>query len=403
MIRSIKIKNGSNIHTVLSTGAPVLSGIGAIGITRKYDNVVIGADSDQLYNTPQSSYIDSFTAVPYITKISGVTPDSNGMIWLLGDRSSNVYTLNDNTLHISDIAQTVDYPRIYSSVYAMLRQLRLWVDAHKDTLILRTATANTQWNNMLKDPDDWTPSKDLHLSIPYYSEDRSRDEIQAIGGATNFLNMYFATVALWNYAVDRPMSDIETRLHPEDAAGMYISANIVVPRISNVNTKIDVTINIYRLSGQKDDDDDDLYLWIRCPISKITPDIDDDIDVTIPGVKAQSDKYSVLDEGYQIKAPAPSSAGDPISISFTCTVPAGDESHNMYTIQAVIEVIPFYMCDSNTYAESLLDDREAVQGTNTWKVSTIVKSNDVIIQETEDTKNTAYALKCISEDEEVSQ
>ena len=398
MIRSIKIKNGSNIHTVRNTGAPVLSGIGTIDITRKYDNVVIGADSDQLYDTPQTDYINSLKSVPYMTKISGVTPNSNGMIWLLGDKSSNVYTLGDNTLHISDIAQTVDYPRIYASVYSMLRQLRLWVDAHKDTLILRTDTANTQWDNMLNDSDDWTPDNDYHLSIPYYSEDRPRYDIQAIGDATNFLNMYFATVALWNYAVGRPMSDVETRLHPEDASGMYIGANIVIPRLSNVDTTIDVTINIYRLEGQEGED---LYLWIRCPIAIITPDIDDDIDVTIPGEQAQSTKPSILDEGYQIKAPALN--GDPIPVSFTCTVPAGSESHNMYTIQSVIEVIPFYMCDSSTYAESLLADREVVQGTNTWKVSTIVKSNGVIIQDTEDIKNTAYALKCISEDEEVSK
>ena len=212
MISSINV-SGSRL-----TGDVSLSN--AFKITENND-LNISADIGALYDNKWTRYmqsIDSCNSLPYVTNISNVGPDDWNILWLLGGKTTQV-DVSDGTIEICDMAQTVDYPRIYKSVYAMLRQLRLWIDANKDSLLLYQPDALKQWDDMVSDIDDnkWD-TKDLES---VYMETRSRDDIDTIGQATSMINEYVGTVALWNHIVGLPESAVSIRLHPADSAGIY--------------------------------------------------------------------------------------------------------------------------------------------------------------------------------------
>lgn len=436
MITSITIKNGETSVKIPSCPSVALSTYNGISTEQDNGSITIGADNSYLYNTDYYKFyrklVNGEVELPYVTKISGVTGDANNMIWLLGgktfqvDRAIDGYTPPedgdyvkpaDNVLYISDMGQTVDYPRIYRATYDMLRQIRLWIDAHKDTILLDESNADEWWDVMKTDPDDSKPvpktSTDSGTlwSLPVFEEPRSRSDITAIGDATNILGNYWATVALWNYIVNQPLSSTTARLHPADDAGIYIGINTHVPRADTSEINLMVAISIEIETDQVDSTNiDDFKLWVRMPIRSCIPN---DGNIVFSGLKIANasasqgnTSESILNSGmhldwtnnlemsYDVTIPAASSAGESIS--------------NIYTIQNVVEVIPYIVCPydgennegtKGLYATSRKSSRLSERGETKWRVvCNIYKNGDSVGSPQTLTKSSAYVQVCEESD-----
>ena len=362
--------------------------------------------SDNIVDFSASRYVMDSTGeillpdkCPYVTSIAGGTPDDWGYIWVLGGLSTQIDERDDG-FTFCDMSQTVDYPRIYRSVYAMLRQIRLWVDAHKDSLILPKSAAEAQWDNMKEGGDGWDISDS---DLPMFKESRHRQDIPAIGDAINLLNEYLGVVALWNHIVNEPKVVSDVRLHPADQSGIYAGINIILPTDHDENSDIEIDISISR-SGQTGDN---LYTWVRMPVARIIPDINDDssdslvssaINCSLNGVdRVDSDPPSALDNGVNFLTPG--TGDDMINVNISTTIPK-DTANTVHTIQCVIEAIPFFKCPredgstENTYAESKKGDHVYERGESSWTINVTINKNKEELYKESIVKKTMYANVC---------
>lgn len=414
----VSIKIGDKIIS----GVMTLSSSDTTTTDLSEEKVSVASSSDYI-NEKHDSYINSIKRIPYVTNISGVRPNVFNSIWIIGGKTSQIDYVHDydekgGSFTVCDMAQTVDFPRIYRSVYAMLRQIRLWLDAHKDSLILTKNAAEDQWLNMLDDLDQdsgsvWyppaSPGDSIETAPKMFKETRNRGDIPAIGHAVNFLNAYQGTVALWNYIVGTPSASVSARLHTADNAGVYIGANITVPIPEKLTTYIRITYNV-RMTGQADIISNDestkdqiLYAWMRIPIASALPG-DIQGSYALPGSTGASNPPSILDtNSSQIKV------SDITPISITFKIPESSDMSTSYTIKSVLEIIPFYLDggSATTYADSKREDRFESIGTNTWNISVLVercqtKTDDEVSDEDykqilriERTKTTPHVPTCI--------
>lgn len=360
------------------------------------NTVKVVLDNSSLYANKWSKYLKDIPLrrnFPYVVSISKVRPDIWRNMWLLGGKTTQLSTERTNTsdgnITISDMAQTVDYPRIYRSVYAMLRQLRLWIDTNKDSLLLYQSEAESQWSKMLSDDGDneWT-SDDL---ANIYMETRDRSGIPVLAPATSFINEYVGTVALWNHIVGLPESDINIRLHPADQAGIYVGVDVIIPMDAYKDTDLNVSVSL-SMAGQSGDN---LYMWLRVPNASLTPGGSGQKPVvTIPGESGiVSQEPSILDEGHTINSTS-------AEITVSATIPTEDV-RNQHVLQCVIEAIPFYLCsdDEKTYPDSKKAEHASAAGENVWTISVVITKDGEVIQELTETKKSAYTTVCPEPDE----
>lgn len=400
---------------ILSAQGQELAGRVGIGGNCSVDNdntIKISVDDADIRNHNKwLTYLESLKTrkdpFPYVCSISGVTADMLNNVWLLGGKTSQVDADNNipHTLTVCDMAQTVDYPRIYHAVHDMLRQLRLWIDGNKDSLLLYIDDAETQWSKMLaedRDAYDFSDSDSLSFNIVKYYESRSRKEIPALANANSILNEYVGMVALWNHIVSLPRSSTKIRLHPADSAGIYAGVTVIVPMTTKQETdiKIDVSLSVSGQSG------DNFKLWLRTPKAAITPNKNTDISVKINNIDINIDNGSSdssdssnssnssdssdtdINEGIEV-------AGTSSDVSVIAHIPE-DEICSNQVLQFVVEAIPFYACPDagDTYKESRKNERYSMSGENTWTVSVKVSKDNYIIQEMEYTKKSPYASVC---------
>lgn len=212
--------------------------------------------------------------IPYLTSITGASANDRGNVMLLGSETTNVdykeVTIGPHdtkkSFVITDMAQTAPYTIIFNVIHDMLRQIRLWLDAHKDNLLLpnpdveqyTTVPASVyMWNKMLAMEDTGTPTVPVvtttklyegcdcssasddpcslfptnpSCAMPHFREDRQRDEV--IPKSLNLLNEYKSLVFLWNSIVSQPIVQIHPKQHPEDPAGLYaiVVCSFMYPR-----------------------------------------------------------------------------------------------------------------------------------------------------------------------------
>ena len=385
MVTSIRIKD-----QVISGLVPITADS---NISISSDDNIMSIRRYSMEEDPRLEYLAKLLEsgeAPYVSKISGVSPDTWGNVWMLGGKTSQVDINNSNTILLSDMAQTVDFPHIYSNVYAMLRQIRLWIDAHKDNLLLSDTTANDMWDHMQDTADgandNWRPPVNPvadDKTITMFTESRLRSEIPSLGTAINMLNEYLGVVALWNYIVGTPKASVDVRLHPADQAGIYVGANIVVPIVEKKNTTIRVEISA-SFEGQTGEN---LYMWNRMPVCRIVPG-----GASIkPAISLSGDTgikdTSILDKGHQKQ-------GSAITGTATFEIPV-KAIHTAHTVQCVLEAIPFYLCDDEvTYADSKKATHYYSIGENKWTVTIKIYRDGSVINEYRSTKNTAYAAVC---------
>ena len=432
MISSISIKKTGSSTVTKIAGNPHLTieGVSGLSVAAGGDNkIVVRADNSHLlenpYNKLYSDILSGNTQLPYVTKISGVPADINNMVWLLGgktsqvDRSKDGYQTpsedgyapaGDNVIYISDMGQTVDYPRIYRAVYDMLRQIRLWLDAHKDTVLLDSDNANIWWDVLKNDPDDSDPVPKSpydgagEIVLKSFKEPRDRSEIAAIGDSTNILGNYGAMVALWNYIVNQPLSDVSSRIHPADPAGIYIGINTHIPRLdtNKIVRRFDITINL-DTDQVNAENSSDFRLWVRVPVVSCIPDNGDVTfsDVVIPSsTVVPGGGSSVLDDGIHILWT------NSFTISYTVTIAeAEDAISNIYTAKNIVEVIPYMVCPydgeddgltNGLYSTSRKSPRVSEQGSCSWSIYCTIfdESGNSISSIPMITKNTSYVQVC---------
>lgn len=401
MISSIRIKGSEDIRI---KGSVSISTDNTIGLWSGDSSIHINRTTPE--KDPKEEYLDALKSsgsAPYVSKITGVSPDAWGNVWLLGGKTFQVdYTTSSTSeLTLCDMAQTVDYPRIYMNVYNMLRRIRLWVDAHKDNLLLDPDRAYAQWTLMNglshESNDNWRPKEnpfDKNASLTFTEDSRSREEIMSLGTPINLLNEYLGVVALWNHIVGTPRAEVDVRLHPADQAGLYIGANMVVPILKKEDTKIRLDISV-SFTGQTGDN---LYTWSRIPVCKVIPGGKSiTTSVVLEGDSSSVSKTpSILDNGSQKQ-------GTSVQSHIEFTIPK-DSVHTSHTIQCVLEAIPFYLCstDEKTYADSKKAEHYSKSGENVWTIKIDIYRNDEKdpVNSYKYTKNTAYTTVCESDESE---
>ena len=395
MITSITVGNKKITDAVIGVASE-----DSIGVEVSDNTLSLGLKDNNSVTDKYREYLEyiNTNGLPFVTSVSGVGCNDLGNLWLLGDKTSQV-DLTDAGFTLCDMSQTVDYPRIYKSVYAMLRQIRLWLDAHKDTLLLKSDKAELQWDDMMLDADDWLLPSDSPDTRPVFLETRKRSDISAIGPGLNLLNEYRGTVSLWNYIVEMPTSDISIRLHPADRSGVYIGANLTVPVTSKEDTTITIRVLI-DIAGQPSEGLQDMYLWMRCPVARSTPS-SSGVTVTIPGEPAKSSVDSVLDNDSKQVIITPESS---IPLEVSMHIPK-DELRTSYIVQVVFEAIPFVLCSDkeNTYADSKKSYRVDTTGENKWTITTEVYRNGDLIRTITETKNTSMVPTCDVDDSSESE
>lgn len=395
MIKSISI-NGKTVSPGVLTIQEGSNSESGVSVERSSNSLVFRAGTSEFMDNKYTSYLKDLMLngkknLPYVASVAGVYPNQWHNIWVLGGQTAQVdLGEGPGTLTICDMSQTVDYPRIYKSVYGMLRQLRLWIDAHKDSLILRDNRASVQWQNMLYSTDDWYVPETSPDTRPIFQETRLRNDISAIGPAVGLLNEYLGIIHFWNYAVGIPESSISVRLHPADYAGLYIGFNIDLPVTSKEEINIEVKISA-SFTGQTGDN---LYIWSRVPVARVLPLGLGSVTYELSGeASPESNTASILDDGVQVQ-------GTSISGVLSINIPEEDVRVS-HTIQCVLEVIPFYLCSDSekTYADSKRAIREDTTGENVWTISATIDGDTTITK----TKNTAYAAECVKADESSSE
>lgn len=406
MITSITVDRVKLNPGVVTLKGSDLTPVECLNNTITVDSVAIKSDIPDSY----LEYLNSLGSdnLPMLVKLSGVAPDANNNIFLLGGTTSAVSATGDGELSVTDVAQTVDYPRIYRSVYEMLRQIRIWQDAHKDSLLFSESEAKTRWDELNNYKYDYMPSvndyPDWHNG---FSEYRDRDELDPyIPKGYNLISDYFAVVALWNYIVSLPDSSINVRLHPADSAGIYIGVNVNVPIVDpDKSTDIQIVTSI-SFSGQENgnyipedvigsdsslqginDTPVPISIWHRVPVAR-----------AVPGDSVTVSGGSVVTAG-SLSGGVETTDTTDITNTITAKVPAG--SRNFYTIQTVIEAIPFFKCtdkktdiQEKTYSESKKADHFVSIGYNDWTIKVDVYRDGSVIQTLEESKSTPHASVC---------
>lgn len=418
MVTSLRIKNGNTISEPI-TGSIKLEAYH--GMLVKCSNGTIVLSTDGLREFKNGNLVKC----PYVTKLSGVSSDSFGNIYVLGGTTSQV-DFKDNGLKLCDMSQRNDSPAIFRAIYDMLRILRRWIDAHKDSLLLSAKSGEVQWSNMQTDDqkndyyltatEETRPKFNIPVSDDIIYDDRTRAEITSLGPALRLYNEYQAVVALWNRIVDEPESIVDVRIHPGDNAGIYIgvTSNIPLKAASPQSTVIITTKITVSFTGQDkalDPDNnpiDNLYVWSRVmdnycrvyPTRKSTRSYE----ISFPGVSttgsSDAAKSSKLDkDGKVIKYPAPLDA--PLAATYTERLYGQEEPiSNICTSQMLYEVIPFCICSGETsYADSLTGMHYVQQDTNTWTINVLVyytidDGDQVAVINKSYTKETIYAEVC---------
>ena len=394
MITKLTIRGAGGVSVPVDLAKPVkLSGHKGCSITNEDDKTTIRVSDITPVLSKYDQYVEelkSLTKAPYVGSISSVHPSYNGMLWILGDLTSQVDLSDDtNTLYLCDMSQTVDIPSIYRAVYDMLHILRLWVDGHKDSLLLTEDLGNSNWDAM--NADRWLPAAGSPGSsvLTGVIDDRPREEIPAMGPALNLLNEYYSTVALWNHIVSSPDSDISVRLHPADRAGIYVGIHmrVQIPDKKHVKCRIEISCSY---TGQTGAD-----MWTRVPVARCVPAKGTTVTYTLSGESLSSSIPSILDNGRHIYNT------NTITPEIMVDIPESETMRTSYTVQTVVEAIPFYRCTvkEKTYADSKRADHYEASGENEWNIAvkvyrTVGDSPEELVETKSVSKNTAYAAMC---------
>ena len=411
MISSLRIKNGNVISNPIRGVINITSG-NFMDIKAKSYTVTIGAPGlDGLIS-------DATNRCPYVTAVSGVNPDGFGNLFLLGGHTSQVEYMQ-NHLGVCDMSQRDDRPIIFRAIYDMLRILRLWLDAHKDSLLLSEIPGNSQWDNMVAEDKN----KDYYLSystddgeVPPFmlpveeglvSESRGRSDIVAIGPALRLYNEYQSIVAMWNRLVKEPETIVEVRIHPGDNSGIYVGVTANIPlRDVSADATLTVTTKIIAVfSGQTGSN---LYVWNRaldayCRLLPRHPGYERSIEIKGDKLQGTTDTAasSKLDsEGKVIKWGSDAT----LEATYTETIDGSEKPlATIYTTQMVYEAIPFCLCRNETsYADSLGGLHYVSQEKNTWTIRVIVsytyesadgRDTETVLNK-EYTKQTIFAEVC---------
>lgn len=409
MVTAIKIKQGSDASDILAINGNVNISSGEHIIMTGRDNVInIGTSGlDDLI-------VNISDRCPYVSKLSDVSCDSFGNINILGDVTSQVdVAASDNTLLLCDMSQRDDRPVLFRAIYDMLRILRRWIDAHKDSLLISAEPGEYQWRDM-QDEDissDYylnavnKPSFTLPITEDILYDSRSRSDIPSLGPALRLFNEYQSVVAMWNRIVREPESIVEVRIHPGDNAGIYIgvTSNIPLQDVQPDSTVVITTEVTAVFTGQTGDN---LYVWSRamdayCRVypARVIDDVNTD-NITFPGYRATGSTSSALNskldrDGRIIKYPAA------LTARYSKVMDGTKEPlANTYTTQMIYEAIPFCMCYGETsYADSLFGLHYVKQNTNRWDIHVTVtyavdNSSPHVVLSKSYTKDTVYADVC---------
>lgn len=396
MITSITIKNrDENPKTI--TGSILLDSGPYMQVKESKGSVYIGTTGLDGINdgTPISC--------PYVATVSGASPDGFGNVFVLGGSTSQVDyfpTKEGETIQgiaLCDMSQRNDSPIIFRAIYDMLRILRRWLDAHKDSLLLSDAPGDKQWKNMLAydhDSDYYSKSESTAPDFPIfrevppdysssttdtsntYTDTRLRSEITSIGPSLRLYNEYQSVVALWNRIVKDPESVVEIRIHPGDNAGIYVGVTSNIP-LQHVSPDSTVTITSKITVSFTGQTGDNLRVWNRVMPSycRVYPKNSNNIStIDYPGVLvagstagAQSSK---LDKDGQV-----TDKTSDLVATYTETI-AGTGANPLattYTAQMLYEVIPFCLCKGETsYADSLFGLHYTQHDTNAWTINVSV-------------------------------
>ena len=350
------------------------------------------------------------TACPYVTTISGTSPDGFGNVFVLGGSTSQV-DYNDKGILLCDMSQRNDSPSIFRAIYDMLRILRRWLDAHKDSLLLSEVPGESQWKHMQDSDmanDYYLTAKDkpefsLPIAPDIIRDARPRGDIVSIGPALRLYNEYQSVVAMWNRIVKDPESIVEIRIHPGDNAGIYVGVTSNIPlQEANDNSKVVITTTItVSFTGQTGDN---LYVWSRAmdAYCRVYPRRagDREYSITFPGEyksgSSVASNSSVLDrDGKVVKYPHTLVATYTESLDGSKSPLA-----TTYTSQMLYEAIPFCKCAREvSYADSLSGLHYVQQDINTWTIHVLVEyyiddiKQDTVIDKSY-TKKTIYAKVC---------
>lgn len=356
-------------------------------------------DISQIPNTYRDVYdklrdeYDKLKTSPYLSRLCGVVPDAYGNIWLLGGATSqvdtesadNTYVNKTNDILLCDMSQEDRTPQILRAMYDILRQIRLWIDAYKDTLLCTPASGETQWTAMLAETTtEDAPvleivksgeSSDNKYPMAVLKETREeRGTIPAIGPSTAIRNEYQSVVALWNYIVAQPKSSLVVRTHPGDSAGIYValSMNIPIEKISDkTETTVTVTITItppsYKSSDSSSSSSIPTKMWFRNPICQVIAAGAGTTKTATCTFDPSGSKVDGLNAS-QLDTEGKVADSGLLTATITATLP---NTCSLYTLQAVIDCIPFNLCvrkgeDGNSvYTEvSYADSRQGMHYTN---------------------------------------
>lgn len=399
MITSITIKSGEHASKKI-TGAVSLSSDDTLRLSRTDTGVKIDLTDISRLAIPMPD------ACPYVSKISGVAPDPYGNINLLSDVTSQVDHA-DNSVQLCDMSQEDRTPQLYRAVYDMLRILRRWIDAHKDSLLLTPDSADIQWRGMqeedigtdylLKEIGYTKPPYRLPISDDIILDNRGRSDIPSIGQALRLYNEYQSVVAMWNYIVQQPDTIIEARIHPGDNSGIYVGVTVNIPITTVIEEDITVEVKVVASFSPQEG----TYVWLRAPAgySRIYPStgvlstatsVPGD---TVIGTSPDSISQSVLDKEGKVIA----YGGGPMApATFTAVIDhTAARLASVYTVQMIMEAIPYNRCSNEmSYADSRRALHYTVQEKNEWNINVMVAVNgNVTVQKTMH-KSTPFARVC---------
>ena len=395
MLEGLKIKYKEDTIDITDPIITIDSG-DCIGVRKTDTGLRVQFTDISKIPNPYRTLYDALVESPYLSRLCGVAPDAYGNIWLLGgamsqvdtESSDSTYVNKTNDILLCDMSQEDRTPQILRAMFDILRQIRLWIDAYKDTLLCTPASGETQWTAMLAEAEkedtevlkiissgDGSDDDDNKYPMAVLKETRGkRGTIPAIGPSTAIRNEYQSVVALWNYIVAQPKSSLVVRTHPGDSAGIYValSMNIPIEKISNGKTTVTVTITItppsYVSSDSSSSPKTPTQMWFRSPICQVIaagsgtvkPITTCTFDPS--GSKVTGLNTSQLDTEGKVAESGSLTAKITTTLANTC---------NLYTLQAVIDCIPFNLCDrkgedgTTVYTEvSYADSRQGMHYTN---------------------------------------
>lgn len=386
-VRKIRIINKDGVSRDIM-GCPSISGTHGASINGTNRSIRIDIPEVTGYTHPYKDRLDAghVPTLPYIASIDGVRADQYGCLYILGGHTSQI-DHKDHGINICDMSQDNRYPQIFRSIYDMLTILRRWIDGHKDSLLLYGDLAEKQWSEMLsEDYNDYYQKAGSDVpDYPLYkdpdtgdliSDRRTRDAISSFSEPIGLLNEYQSVVAMWNYVASQPEHVSTARIHPGDNAGVYIGAAINIPTTNipdNTTGYLRVLIKIsVSMSGQSSvSEKNKAYMWMRSPdaYSKLVP--------AAPGVRISgpvvpgssvigTNPQSILDAEGRISDIVPETSLDTYMNVY---IPISSNMSTVYTVQTLLEAIPFCLCGTeNSYYDSKTGVHFVQQDLNTWTI-----------------------------------